>query len=80
MTLEQRVVKGLRELAPRDRRVVAELVDFLRSRREAARHGQTADDDPRAWQALSLQALMRDAQHPDEVEYTLADARREPTP
>jgi len=72
MTLEQRVVKGLRELAPSDRRVVADLVDFLRSRK-AAHKGTKTDEEGAAWRALAARALFRDADHPDEVDYSLAD-------
>jgi len=77
MTLDQRVVSGLRDLPASDKRVVADLVDFLRARRQARKPGAGGSDEDRAWEALSAQALVRDADHPEEVDYSLADARPE---
>jgi hypothetical protein len=77
MTLDERVVSGLRDLPTSDKRVIADLVDFLRARRRTGKRRAAGADEDQAWQALSVKALFRDADHPDEVDYSLADAHPE---
>jgi hypothetical protein len=73
MSTEERLAEKLSRLDPDERRMLAELADFFLSRRdESGGQGALPDDD---WDQLALASLLSDADHPDEVDYTLADAR-----
>ncbi|MDD5308596.1 MAG: hypothetical protein PHU25_14860 [Deltaproteobacteria bacterium] len=69
--IERKIQLKLTELGDDDKRLIAEIVGLLVARRSPAR--PSLDDSDREWTAMSLEGLLRDQDHPDEVDYSLSD-------
>jgi hypothetical protein len=66
MDFDKRIRAKLVELGDDDKRLIAELAEFLAARREGLRV-------PSDWDCLALAALMAEGDHPDEIDYQDSD-------